>query len=255
MRGRSRVSLHSCAPRSLLLCATGCLSRGSTRRPTRAQPLHGANRHGRNHLQRHGSHPSDQPFDHIECQFGPKIPHDPASFVAGAPPGSVGQKKKMKKPRPSPAGPQKNPCTHLSAHANILGSPAQGGLKNAKLPHGRAIETAHDDTPKTKMSSRCGAASAHAANAGVIQLDRLGCLYAISQLARVTSRFVACMSEAIFGTGPAKLAATSSNPPSGQIKRFERHHGVELDLAIRPMRARHYSRRALTILANCRSRR
>ena len=97
----------SCGLRLLFLCSTRCLSRGSTRRPTRAQPLHGANRHGGNHLQRHGSRSSDQPFDQIECQVGPKIPHDPASFVAGAPPGSAGQKKKMEKPRPSPAGPQK----------------------------------------------------------------------------------------------------------------------------------------------------
>jgi hypothetical protein len=106
-REQSRVSLRPCAPRLLFLCSTGSLSRGSTRRPTRAQPLHGANRHGGNHLQRHGSRPSDQPFDQIECQVRPKIPHDPASFVAGAPPGSAGHKKKMKKPRPSPAGPQK----------------------------------------------------------------------------------------------------------------------------------------------------
>jgi hypothetical protein len=61
---------------------------------------------------------------------------------------------KMEKPRPSPAGPQKNPCTQLSAHANIHGSPAQGGL-NAKLPHlsGRAIEDAHDEAPKTTISN------------------------------------------------------------------------------------------------------
>ena len=96
---------------------TGCLSRGSTRRPTRAQPLHGANRHGGNHLQRHGSRPSHQPFDEIECQIGPKIPHDPASLVAGAPPGSAGQKRKWKSPVRRRRGPRKNPCTRLSAHA------------------------------------------------------------------------------------------------------------------------------------------
>jgi len=100
---------HHCAhaSRLLFLCSTGCLSRGSTRRPTRAQPLHGANRHGSNHLQRHGSRPGHQPFEQIECQIGSKIPHDPASFAAGAPPDSTGQKKKKEKPRPSPAGPQK----------------------------------------------------------------------------------------------------------------------------------------------------
>jgi hypothetical protein len=61
---------------------------------------------------------------------------------------------KMEKPRPSPAGPQNNPCTQLSAHANLLGSPAQGGLKNAKLPHrgGRAMDDVHDNAPETKMS-------------------------------------------------------------------------------------------------------
>jgi hypothetical protein len=65
---------------------------------------------------------------------------------------ALGEKKKMKKPRPSPAGPQKNPCTQLSAHANIHGSPAQGGLKNAELPHrgGRVIEDAHDETPENE---------------------------------------------------------------------------------------------------------
>ena len=103
--------------RLLFLCSTGCLSRGSTRRPTRAQPLHGANRHGGNHLQRHGSRPGHQPFDEIECQVGPKIPHDPASFVAGAPPGSAGQKRKWKSPVRRRRGPRKNPCTQLSAHA------------------------------------------------------------------------------------------------------------------------------------------
>jgi hypothetical protein len=43
----------------------------------------------------------------------------------------------------------------LSAHANILGSPAQGGLKNTKLPHrgGRAMEDAHDGTPEAKTRS------------------------------------------------------------------------------------------------------
>jgi hypothetical protein len=49
---------------------------------------------------------------------GQKYHMTPASFVAGAPPGNVGHKKKMERPRPSPAGPQKNPCTRSSAHAN-----------------------------------------------------------------------------------------------------------------------------------------
>jgi hypothetical protein len=117
MREQSRVSLRSCAPRLLCLCATGCLARGSTRRPTRAQPLHGANRHGGNHLQRHGSRPSHQPFDEIECQLGPKIPHDPASLSQGHRRAALGKKRKWKSPVRRRRGPRKNPCTRLSAHA------------------------------------------------------------------------------------------------------------------------------------------
>ena len=57
----------------------------------------------------------------------------------------------MEKPRPSPAGPRKSLYAVFSAR-ETFGSPAQGGLKNESGAHhsDRAIETAHDDSPKTK---------------------------------------------------------------------------------------------------------
>jgi len=78
------------------------------------------------------------------------LPHDPVSFHRGTA-GSRGQKKKMEKPRPSPAGPG-NPCTRYSAHAKppwftrSRWTPNKGGAH-----HSRAIETAHDDLRKSHM--------------------------------------------------------------------------------------------------------
>jgi hypothetical protein len=101
--------------------------------------------------------------------------------------GTAGQRwaKKENGKAPSVAGgaPEKIPVRNCQRTRNILGSPAQGGLKNAELPHrgGGAIEDAHDDTPKTKKSSRYGAISA-VVYAGLIQPNRAVCLYAISQL-------------------------------------------------------------------------
>lgn len=192
----------------------------------RAQPLHGANRHGGDHLQRHGSRPSHQPFDEIECQIGPKIPHDPASFVAGAPPGSAGQKKKMEKPRPSPAGPQKNPSTQLSAHANILGSPAQGGLKNAKLPHrsGRAIETAHDETPETKISRSGRNSLCRRVSIGLLQPNWMRCLWAISQLRQRVRRRVSRARTAVMRKRRSGLRLRPIHPTSYCLKQFSRCH-------------------------------
>jgi hypothetical protein len=98
--------------------------------------------------------PATSPFTRSNASSGPKYHMTPRPLSQGHRRAALGKKEKMKKPRPSPAGPQKNPCTQLSAHANILGSPAQGGLKNAKRPHrsGRAIEDAHDETPEMKTS-------------------------------------------------------------------------------------------------------
>ena len=73
--------------------------------------------------------------------------------------------KKENEKAPSVAGgaPEKIPVRNCQRTRNILGSPAQGGLKNAKLPHlsGRAIEDAHDETPEMKASGlQQGATSA-----------------------------------------------------------------------------------------------
>ena len=202
--GSSPAYRNAHASRLLFPCSTGCLSRGSTRRPTRAQPLHGANRHGGNHLQRHGSSPSDQPFDQIECQLGPKIPHDPASFVARTPPGNVGQKENGKAPSVAGGAPEKIPVRNCQRTRNILGSPAQGGLKNTKLPHrsGRAIETAHDETPEMKISNSWRSCLRRRAQVGFIRPNRTGSLYAISQLGERRRRRV----------GRARMVAIRKRP-------------------------------------------
>ena len=69
-------------------------------------------------------------------------------LLTGAPPGSRGEKKEIEKPRPSPAGPRKSLYAVFRAR-ETFGSPAQGGLENKGGAHhsGRAIETAHDDSP------------------------------------------------------------------------------------------------------------
>src|SRR6202163_31868 len=75
----------------------------------------------------------------------------PASFFTG---GTAGQQWAEKTNRKAPSvagGAQKIPVRSIQRTRNLFGSPAQGGLKNERgAPHssGRAIETAHDDTPK-----------------------------------------------------------------------------------------------------------
>jgi hypothetical protein len=62
----------------------------------------------------------------------------------------MGRKKKWKSPVRRRRG-QKIPVRVFSAR-ETFGSPAQGGLKNERGAHhsGRAIETAHDDSPKNE---------------------------------------------------------------------------------------------------------
>jgi hypothetical protein len=80
----------------------------------------------------------------------------PASFFTGAPPGSSGQKKEIEKAPSVAGGAQKIPVRGIQRTRNLFGSPAQGGLKNERgAPHStRAIETAHDDTPKMPHAFR-----------------------------------------------------------------------------------------------------
>src|SRR5436190_16192971 len=58
---------------------------------------------------------------------------------------------KWKSPVRRRRGPEKSLYAVFSAR-ETFGSPAQGGLKNERAAHhsGRAIETAHDNSPETK---------------------------------------------------------------------------------------------------------
>jgi hypothetical protein len=99
---------------------------------------------------------------------------------------ALGKKENGKAPSVAGGAPEKIPVRNCQRTRNILGSPAQGGLKNAKLPHlsGRAIETAHDETPETKKSSAWRSCLRRRASIGLLQPNRMGCLYAISQLGK-----------------------------------------------------------------------
>ena len=102
-----------------------------------------------------------------------QIPHDPASSIAGAPPGGTGQIMKMKKPRPSPAGP-KNTCTPLSAHAKPRFTRSRWTDEYKKATQrcvGRAIENAHDEAPNKQPRRDY---LRRAASVGFVQPNRAG---------------------------------------------------------------------------------
>ena len=71
----------------------------------------------------------------------------PASFFTGAPPAAVGKKRNRKAPSVA-GGAQKISVRGIQRTRNLVGSPAQGGLKNLRGAHNRAIETAHDEPPE-----------------------------------------------------------------------------------------------------------
>ena len=78
----------------------------------------------------------------------------PASFFTG---GTAGQQWAEKSNRKAPSvagGAQKISVRGIQRTRNLFGSPAQGGLKNEREAHhsGRAIETAHNNPPKTKTN-------------------------------------------------------------------------------------------------------
>jgi hypothetical protein len=99
--------------------------------------------------------PATSPLTRSNARSGPKYHMTPRPLSQGHRRAALGKKRKWKSPVRRRRGLRKNPCTRCQRTRNILGSPAQGGLKNAKLAHlrGRASEDAHDDTPKTKKSS------------------------------------------------------------------------------------------------------
>jgi len=78
----------------------------------------------------------------------------PASFFTG---GTAGQQWAEKRNRKAPSvagGAQKIPVRGIQRTRNLFGSPAQGGLQNKGVaPHGRAIETAHDDSPEMPLET------------------------------------------------------------------------------------------------------
>src|SRR5262245_40233271 len=104
----------------------------------------------------------------------------PASFFTGAPAGQRWAEKEDRK-APSVAGGAQNILVReIQRTRNLLGSPAQGGLKNKGGPHhGRAMETAHDKTPQMP-DALCNAGY----ESTISRLDGC-CLCAISQLTPV----------------------------------------------------------------------
>jgi hypothetical protein len=78
----------------------------------------------------------------------------PASFFTGGTAGQQWAKKRNRKAPSVAGGAQKISVRGIQRTRNLFGSPAQGGLKNERLAHhsGRAIETAHNNPPKTKTN-------------------------------------------------------------------------------------------------------
>ena len=120
-----------------------------------------------------------QPLDDIKCQIGPKIlPHDPASFFTGAPPGISGQKNKIEKPRPSPAGPRKSLYAVFSARETSLVHPLKVDTK---------IREAHIAVrlkPRMTILLNCRMLFASTSDGSSISRLNGSCLCAISQLPR-----------------------------------------------------------------------
>jgi hypothetical protein len=99
--------------------------------------------------------PATSPLTRSNASSGPKYHMTPRPCRRGTAGQRWAKKENGKAPSVAGGAPEKIPVRNCQRTRNILGSPAQGGLKNAMLPNrgGRAIEDAHDDTPKTKKSS------------------------------------------------------------------------------------------------------
>src|SRR5207253_5188063 len=95
----------------------------------------------------------------------PKVPHDPCVLHRGTAGRQWAEKRNGKAPSVA-GGAQKIPVRVFSAR-ETFGSPAQGGLKNERAAHhsGRAIETAHDNSPETKTDGPWQSCVLHGATA------------------------------------------------------------------------------------------
>jgi hypothetical protein len=115
--------------------------------------------------------PATSPLTRSNASSGPKYHMTPRPLSQGHRRQRWAQKENGKAPSVAGGAPEKIPVRDCQRTRNILGSPAQGGLKNAELPHlsGRAIETAHDDTPETKRGSPQQSCLRRRANVGLIQ--------------------------------------------------------------------------------------
>ena len=137
-----------------LFRSTGCFSCGFPNRPTRSKPLQGAKRYRGDRLKHQRSTSGYQPLDKIKCKIGPKVPHDPCVLLRRGTAGRPWAKKRNRKAPSVAGGAQKISVRGIQRTRNLFGSPAQGGLKNEREAHhsSRAIETAHNNPPKTKTN-------------------------------------------------------------------------------------------------------
>jgi len=106
-------------------------------------------------LKRQRSTSGYQPLDEIKCKIGPKIPHDPCPSSQGRRRATGGQKKEMKKPRPSPAGPRKS-LYASSAHAKPLVHPLKvdSRISEAHITVAVRLKPRMTILPKRKQTAR-----------------------------------------------------------------------------------------------------
>jgi len=100
--------------------------------------------------------PATSPLNRSNARSGPKYHMTPRPLPQGHRRTALGKKRKRKSPVRHRRGPRKIPVRGIQRTRNLFGSPAQGGLKNKRgAPHGgRAIETAHHDSPKMPHAFR-----------------------------------------------------------------------------------------------------
>ena len=213
MREQSRISLrhagyacYSFAPRDAFLAALRADQRARSRFTARTVM-------GATTCNAMEAAPATSPLTRSNARSGPKYHMTPRPCRRGTAGQRWAKKENGKAPSVAGGAPEKIPVRNCQRTRNILGSPAQGGLKNAELPHlgGRAIETAHDDTPKTKTSSPLAELSPPAAptRAYTTEPDGLSVRYfTIGKTSEALSWMGSC------GGAYANSAITpSANPP------------------------------------------
>jgi len=184
MREQSRVSLrragyacYSFAPRDAFLAALRADQRARSRFTARTVM-------GATTCNAMEAAPATSPLTRSNARSGPKYHMTPRPLSQGHRRAALGKKENGKAPSVAGGAPEKIPVRDCQRTRNILGSPAQGGLKNADLPHlgGRAIETAHDEAPEMKKSRPWWRRLRRRLSISLIQPNRTDCLYVISQL-------------------------------------------------------------------------